>query len=163
MNKLLLVFVAILIISCKKDNNITNDKPAEVQQTSKMQSAKNDSVKLTLETFGFPQEVEGCSCYFAENRSEFVKQNYIYVDDFQKSAFIKINGEQIKAEYLKENEVLPEKDLNLKAESDDYKITVKGIKVEKGEIETALYEGTITVETKDGKKIESEFYGECGC
>lgn len=163
-NSIILFTFSLLLISCKKETPLI-DKPKEIPVLETETKSEKDTIKNTvkLETFGFPQEVEGCSCYFAENRAEFIKQNYIYVDDFQKNSFIKINGNQIKLEYLKENEVLPEKDLNIKAKNKDYSVAVIGKKVEDGEIETALYEGKIILENSKGEKSEFDFYGECGC
>ena len=164
MKNWILVAAAVTVISCKKEEKIAIEKsPAKFNtETFKKQESKIQR-SIKLEAFAFPQEIEGCSCYFAVDREQFIKQNYIYVDDYQKNAFLRINGRQIKLGYDKKNEVLPEKSLNINASNPDYKLHLKGKIVEQGEIETALYKGTLTVETMDGKKTETPVYGECGC
>lgn len=164
MKKFLVLLTLTVLFSCKKEEKITADKTVSPTETKvEVQKDIAKSKGLTLETFGFPQEIQGCSCYFATDREQFIKQNYIYVDDYQQNGYVKINGRQIKLKYDKKNEVLPEKSLNINLHSDDYKVNLKGTVVEEGEIETALYKGTLTIETKDGKKIETPVYGECGC
>ena len=85
------------------------------------------------------------------------------MDDYQQNGFIKINGERIKLEFDRKNEVLPDKTLNINLHNDQFKVNLKGKAVEEGEIETHLYKGTLTVENKAGKKTVVDVYGECGC
>ncbi len=164
MRKIFALFVIAVLFSCKKEEKISTEKTVPKTET-KVETKKDSAVAkdLQLENFGFPQEIQGCSCYFATDREQFVKQNYIYVDDYQQNGFIKINGKLFKLDYDKKNEVLPEKALNINLHNNDYKVQLKGTVVEEGEIETALYKGTLTVESKDGKKTVIPVYGECGC
>ena len=154
----------VLFFSCKKEEKIVQEKVVpKIETKTEIKKDTLTAKEIKLEVFGFPQEVQGCSCYFATDREEFVKQNYIYVDDFQQNAFIKINGEQIKLEFDRKNEVLPEKKLNINLHNDQFKVNLKGKAVEEGEIETHLYKGKLTVENKAGKKTVIPVYGECGC
>lgn len=155
----ILTLLSVALLSCKKDKEPATQTPATTQKT-----VKKTVGKLALESFGFPEEVEGCSCYFAENRQEFIKQNYIYVDDYQKNAFIKINSELIKIPFEKSKDNSPGKQLNISIKNDDYSVELKAERIQEGEMETQLYKGNITVtnlSTKD--KIQLPIYGECGC
>lgn len=156
---LFLFFTLIMLISCKKEAETAIPKTQIESKT-----AKKVAKKLDLETFGFPAEVEGCSCYFAENRQEFIKQNYIYVDDFQKNAFVKINSEQIKFPLDDGKENTPGKQLYISIKNDNYSVELKADMIQEGEIETQLYKGTITViNLETNEKIQLPVYGECGC
>lgn len=159
----LFILLVFSLQSCKKEASKDVSKVNHAQKTSGKKSDSLDSKILELQSFGFPQEVEGCSCYFAKNREEFIKQNYIYVDDFQRFSFLTINGELVKIPYGKQNEVLPEKNLNIESKNKEYSVKIKGKLIEQGEIETALYEGILEVTKSDGSKVSSKIYGECGC
>lgn len=163
--KYLTAFIFLLLFfSCKKEERIAQEKAVpKIETKTEIKKDTLTTKEIKLEVFGFPQEVQGCSCYFATDREEFVKQNYIYVDDFQQNGFIKVNSEQIKLEFDRKNEVLPEKTLNINLHNDQFKVNLKGKAVEEGEIETHLYKGTLTVENKAGKKTVIPVYGECGC
>ena len=61
-----------------------------VTQTDKI---KPDEEVLTIDTFStFPPEIDGCSCYFSNDSTEFNKREYIYMNDFAQTSFLKING-----------------------------------------------------------------------
>lgn len=160
MERIFLLFLGLmLLVSCKKETETFAPKTE-----NKQKPAKKATLKPTLQTFAFPAEVEGCSCYFAENRQEFIKQNYIYVDDFQKNAFIKINSELMKIPLNEGKKGSPGKQLNISIKNDDYSVELKAVMIEEGEIETQLYKGTITVTNLETKqKIRLPVYGECGC
>lgn len=159
----LLSLISSVIIGCKKETPKLNSQKSENKTIVAQQVTKQKTEKLKLETFGFPEEVEGCSCYFAENRQEFVKQNYLYVDDYQKNTYLKINGKQVKISFDKTAKEPNMKNLNIQVKNDDYTITLKAKPVDEGEIETNLYKGTLTVEDRNGQKTETPVYGECGC
>lgn len=158
-----LSLISTVIIGCKKETPKENLPKTENKITVTPKTSEQKAEKPKLETFGFPEEVEGCSCYFAENRQEFVKQNYLYVDDYQKNVYLKINGKRVKIPYDKTTKEPNMKNLNIQVKNDDYTITLKGKLVEEGEIETNLYKGTLTVEDRNGQKTEKPVYGECGC
>ncbi len=166
MKKILWVaIIAFSVISCKKTEDIKEKNILQKQNitstTKKVSETK--SQKIELGTIQFPEEIEGCSCYFAANRQEFVKQNYLYVDDYQKNAYLKINGENVKIPFDKDKKDMNMKNLNIQVKNDDYTVTLKCKMVEEGEVETNLYKGTLTVENNNGQKIQTPVYGECGC
>lgn len=100
---------------------------------------------------GFPSEIDGCSCYFAENQEDFDQKKFIYLDTYYEgTGFISINDELIKID-------LENTDYN----NFDIKIEFKSNK-QKG-AETWWKTGSLTVKTKNGETIKSDFVGQCGC
>lgn len=118
---------------------------------------------LTIDTFKtFPTEIDGCSCYFSNDSTEFKKGEYIYMNDFAEISFLKINGVLTKFKQTEFKEV--DKTTRIaKAKSDKYEMSIEihdGI--QSGD-ETWLTTGTIKLTDKTGKTISKTFYGECGC
>jgi hypothetical protein len=102
---------------------------------------------------GFPDEIEGCSCYFAETEQDFKDGKYIYLDQYyQGIAFISIDNKLIRI------------DLEHQKQS-DYKVTIEFDKNENNQNgdETWLQTGTLKVKLKDGTVLKKRFIGECGC
>ena len=95
MKHLLFIFILLFMISCsnskeKKFNNIQQDTISNIVQSAEKQT-------ITIETFStFPPEIDGCSCCFSNNATEFKKGEYIYMNDFAQISFMKINGVQTK-------------------------------------------------------------------
>ena len=121
---------------------------------------KNDSTnKIRLESFsGFPDEIDGCSCYFSKSQEDLKKGMYIFVSDFAVLAFVKIEGILIRFELQKYDE-----DRNIYYYiHNDYKMKVEIIKNTTNKDEIAIIEGFITIETVKGC-IKQKFIGECGC
>lgn len=138
----------------KTDTAVSENEKTELSETT-------DNAELKLDTFGFPAEVDGCSCYFAENKKDFEAQKFIYVDDYMKKAFISIGQQQIQFP-MKDGTFNPE-NFSRKLKNSDYKIELKGKNI-KEMYEVFMFEGTMTVENlKTGAKTSSRIYGECGC
>lgn len=123
----------------------------------------NDNKSISIDTFSdFPPEIDGCSCYFSNDSTDFNNKKYIYVNDFAQTSFLKINGVMIKftqTEYKKNDE----ENVQAKYISDGFEMTIE-VKdgIQNGD-ETSLKTGTITLTDKTGKTITKTFYGECGC
>lgn len=153
MKKLSLLIIAFVIaFSCKKKSEIITD-----QNTN---DTANTTNTLLLQTFIFPAEVQGCSCYFAKDKADFEKQQYIYVDDYGNNAYTKIGGNLIKFP-MEEGDFDPD-NFEKTLDNGEYKLTMKGKKLNSND-ETMIFEGEITLENKNGEKTTSPIYGECGC
>ena len=159
------IFIILLvtsIISCGQ-----NDISVEKSTASNIKIENlNDSIidqPILVDTFSnFPPEIDGCSCYFSNDSTEFKKGQYIYMNDFAQTSFLKINGvltKFIQTEFKKVNA----QTTIAKAKSDKYEILIE-VKdgIQNGE-ETSLKSGTIKVTDKKGKTTIKTFYGECGC
>ncbi len=155
MKKLLFGIVLAAMFSCNKSEQFSKTQTAATSSFLR----ENRSV-LQLETFDFPKEIEGCSCYFAKNKHDFENEEYIYADDFGKKAMIKIGGEMISFPIKEED--LSSGEIEKKSSNGNYEIHMKGKKINDLD-ETMMMEGEITVKGKDGKTVATPFYGECGC
>lgn len=118
---------------------------------------------LTIDTFStFPPEIDGCSCYFSNDSTEFNRGMYIYMNDYAQTSFLKINGVLTKFTQIefKEIDSLSTKE---KYKSDNYEMTIESNDGIQNGDETWLKYGTIKLINKKGETITKTFYGECGC
>lgn len=151
---LLLIIPIAFILSCEQNNSNKNDTQVE----------KNISAKsFTIDTFStFPPEVDGCSCYFSNNTTEFKQKQFIYMNDFAKTSFLKINGVLTKFTEISFKQI-NETTTVAKAKSEKFEMTIEVIDGIKNGDETWLKKGTIKLTDKNGTTIIKTFYGECGC
>lgn len=165
MKKLLFLAGLTFLFSCAKDEKIAQNTGKISDSTIVVQdsAASNETempAKITIETFGFPPEVSGCSCYFSKNKEDFQDEKFVYIDDYGNNAYLKIDGKTIKIP-MKEGDFDPE-NFNKSIKNDEFTITIKGKKIKEFE-EVMMFEGTMTVENKKGEKTVTPIYGECGC
>lgn len=153
-----LLFLIIALNSC---GNQSNDKTTEVDFETKSSTIQEIPNTINLSSFEeeeFPAIIDGCSCYFKEKGKE--SEGYIYVDDFSRSAFIKIGdtfeGLEI---YEAHNE---DGFVKHKCRAEHYGIDMDLTEVGH-EDETWQYEGTMKVDKIDGSKMTLQIVGECGC
>ena len=126
-------------------------------------NTKPDEPTFTIDTFStFPPEIDGCSCYLSNDSTEFKNGEYIYVNDYAQTSFIKISSVLTKFTQtdLKEIDSL---NVIAKYKSDKYEMTIKTKNGRQNGDETWLKTGTIKLTGKNGKTITKTFYGECGC
>ena len=151
-----------MIISCKKENSVSdNSTPTETMKVDSVSSTiLQTSDDLNLQTFGFPAEVDGCSCYFSKSKEDFENEKYIYIDDYGKTAYLKMN-DQLQKISMKEDDFDPE-NFQKEIKNEDVSIKISGKKVKELE-EVMMFEGSMEVTLKNGKKSTVPIYGECGC
>ncbi len=149
-----------VIFSCGESKN-TEEIP-ESEKTSTTEKVASNDNGFTIDTFkDFPEGVDGCSCYFSTDKTEFEKPNYVYVDDYDKHAYVSINGKMTKFT-LVTADTASEKTILKVFANDQYEVTIYGKQVSQMD-ETWQYEGTMVVKEIDGKSISKTIYGECGC
>ena len=152
----------IMIIGCKKENpvseNSTQKEIVKIEAGSEKASEFSDDLKL--QTFGFPPEIDGCSCYFSKNKVDFENEKYIYIDDYGKNAFIKMDNRLQKIS-IKDDDFDPE-NFQKEFKNEELSIKISGKKVKELE-EVMMFEGSMEVTLKNGKKSTVPIYGECGC
>ncbi|MBW8359865.1 MAG: hypothetical protein K0M63_08720 [Weeksellaceae bacterium] len=162
------LFAALMLLvlqSCKKENVVISenkiaDSTTAVRDTAEVADSAIAGAPV-LETFAMPPEVEGCSCYFAENRENYEKERYLYVDDYGNSAYLKMNGKMIKIQ-MDEGDFDPS-NFSKTIENAEYKVSMTGKKLSELD-ETMMFRGQMTVvDKKSGEKITTPVYGECGC
>ncbi len=165
MKKLMIIASLMMLFSCKKEEQITESKPLTTDslkvETDSMNVGTAETLnQINLETFGFPAEVNGCSCYFSKNKEDFDQEKYIYIDDYGNNAYLKIDGKTVKIK-MKEGDFDPD-NFSKVIKNEEISVTIQGKKVNELE-EVMMFEGTMTVENKKGEKTITPIYGECGC
>ena len=155
-------FSLMMIISCKKENPVSENSTQKeiVKIAADSEKASEFSDDLNLQTFGFPPEIDGCSCYFSKNKVDFENEKYIYIDDYGKNAFIKMNNKLQKIS-IKDDDFDPE-NFQKEFKNEELSIKISGKKVKELE-EVMMFEGSMEVTLKNGKKSTVPIYGECGC
>lgn len=152
----------IMLSGCNKENQVSENsaqkKIVKVQSNSEKAPLFSDDLKL--QTFGFPPEVDGCSCYFAKSKEDFENEKYIYIDDYGKTAYLKID-DQLKTIHLKEDDFDPE-NFQKTIKNEDLSVKISGKKINELE-EVMMFQGSMEVALKNGKKSTVPIYGECGC
>lgn len=109
----------------------------------------------------FPEEIDGCACYFSADKNDFVKGNYIYADNYHDHAYISINGKMQLFTLVKQTEVTESYWIKVYTNS-EYEVTVEAETLWQVD-ETWLQKGGISIKARNGKKIKETIYGECGC
>ncbi len=182
--RILFIVSGLFFLSCGDNNNfksgndpLTSTPPLDTSQFAKNRIDKNNNASTvigdtaqflhSIDNFkNFPDEIDGCSCYFSPSQESFQRHEYLYVANFDSLAFISVDKKLIK---LKLNsttrgpETFGDTDHVEIYTGEDYKVTVD-IKYKKSSgDETWFNTGTITIENKEGRKTSRTFYGECGC
>lgn len=161
------LFLAFLLFgflsSCGNKNKNEVDSHQPIAESKKIIDTLTKEI-FTVDTFSvFPPVIEGCSCYFSNNKIEFESKKYIYADDYVENAFVLINGIMTKFKFT-EGKQLEEKHTISKRISMDKKYElIIDIKQISESDETWQYQGTLTIKRMDGQKIIKTIYGECGC
>ena len=161
MTKIILLFLCLYLLSCSSKNE---RKQNERRLNSTIKSIELSSEQaLKLDTFStFPKEIDGCSCYFSKDSIDFNKGNYIYMNNFAQTSFVKINGQLIRFTE-KEHKKLDSIHFKVKFSAKNYKMTLESTIGRQNGDETFLETGTINITDMKGRTISNSFYGECGC
>lgn len=159
----LLTLTTIFLFACgqKKGNNTTTlDSTSQVFEKKEI---TQDIEPLRIDTFStFPDEIDGCSCYFSNDSTELEQGKYIYMNNYAEISFMKINGILTKFTQTE----FKEKDKNTTVEkfiSDKYELIIEVKKGKQNGYESRLQSGKINLNDKKGNTITISFYGECGC
>jgi hypothetical protein len=153
--KYLTIVTSTFLFACGQSNSSKSVSQAE--------NIRSNLQGLTIDNFStFPPEIDGCSCYFSNDSTEFKKGEYVYMNDYAQTSFLKINGILTKFTQIDFKEI---DSLNVKAiyKSDNYEMTIESKDGIQNGDETWLKTGTIKLSNKKGQTITKKFYGECGC
>ncbi len=168
MKTLLSSIPAILFLSflsaCGTSVSETEPELQPVQE----QTTPTDSVEVSEETIAIttfedlPLEFIDCTCVFAHHTDELKKGRYIYVSNFNETAYMIINGERVKftQTFYEESEGKTTE----KSDSELYTLTVETLQQESTGKGSLLHtSGSLTLTNKKGESMTWPFYGECGC
>lgn len=156
--KLPILILMAILVSCNPKEHIPSGNS---QYTNPIKPSGENTVSLHLQPFDFPEEINGCSCYFSRNKEDFQAGKYIFADDMGKSTYLKINGKMITIP--KTDDHIDPENFSKHIKDSQFDITLKGKKAN-GDQEALIIEGIITVKDRtSGAVYKSPFYGECGC
>lgn len=122
---------------------------------------------LVLDHFkDLPDEIEGCSCYFSETEERFKNKEYLFTSDMDSTAFISIDNKLVRLKMVsstQEPNTAGGKDYSEVYSNGTLKVKVDVKYKNANGDETWWNDGTITVESTDGRRTSRKFVGECGC
>lgn len=122
---------------------------------------------ISIEDFKeIPEDIEGCSCNFSETKEKFEQQQFILVANYDSTAYVSINHQQIKLKLLSSTrlpDTFGDYDHTDIYTSENFKVNVEIRYLDSKGYETWENAGKIVVEDKFGNKLQKEFVGECGC
>ena len=163
MKNLYWLFLILIFTSCElKDHASLNDDVDIIDEEVVKMDNSADLPEFTLTSFTeFPEEIEGCSCYFSLTKNAFLDHQFIYAGKMQDSVgYIKKHGDWVR---LKQFPVENETDsLYINAENDSLQIRIYGIK-DSAAYETTQYKGDIIIDSNGKEIFSGGVYGECGC
>lgn len=123
--------------------------------------------KISLDNFSeIPKEIEGCACFFSESEERKNKNEYLFVAGFDSTAFISIDNKLLKLRLIstaREPNSYGDYDHTDVYETENYVVTLDIKYLRQEGDEGWLNTGTITIQTKDGRKEFVKFFGGCGC
>lgn len=155
-----LTLLSICLFGCNDTSSSTKNNKVNDQNSSST-SVKLKELKIQV-IDEWPNEIDGCSCYFSRNEEDFENAKYIFINDYQELAFMKING-KLKTFKLAEPESETISGMRIETwKNDNFELITETHQL--GQVdETWQYKGKLTLKSKDGAIIEQEINGECGC
>jgi hypothetical protein len=169
----LLKSIAVLTVtlySCNSnDSEKSQPKSKSTKAFNKLQNINSSDASIpetdmSIDTFSsFPNEIDGCSCYFSNDSTEFQKGIYIYVNDYADISFLKIDSVLTKFRRIEFRQINETTTIS-KSVNDNYELIIEVKNEVQTGIESNLTFGRITLtHNKTKKTITKTFYGECGC
>ena len=171
---LLLIFAigAILFCSCRPETS--NRDTARIDSLSApKKTTTGANPKRILDNFtDVPEEIEGCTCYYSESEGKYREAEYFFVADFDSIAFVSINSTKLKLKLVSTGRApfsFGDYDHVDVYRADGYDVTVDIKYVEEQDSigqegdERWYTDGTITIQSQNGKTEGIRFFGSCGC
>ncbi len=168
---LFVLFMLSVVCSCKDSvhREITippplplRDRDTVIAKEHERNELSNNKAQKQLKptAFDYPMQIEGCACYYSTDRAAFEAGKYIYADDFQMLALMKLDGHEFTMFRRDTTEKMQGKKHWL---NEKYEIHIDLEQV--GEMdETWQYEGILQIfNRQDSLLFETYLYGECGC
>lgn len=109
----------------------------------------------------FPDEINGCACYYAADKADFAKGSYIYADNYHDHAYVSVNGKMLLFTLISTTDVAEGYWVKTYS-NNEYQLTIDSKEVWQVN-QTWQQKGTMVLTSKDGKTIKETIYGECGC
>ena len=154
---------AVILISCSEK------KEGDSEATNKFTDQIGKSFpEIQLETFGYLDEVMGCSCYLATDSLQFRQQNFIYAEkyglpDKKDFGFIKLDNQLIRLEVLSVDNNSEESFRNVRLGNDRVEVWLNLKLNDSDEPEVLPAKGEIQIHLPDQLPFKQTVFGICGC
>jgi hypothetical protein len=146
----LILVTLIFVLACKGSN----------QEKKKISDNSNPP---NIEVFSdIPSDIDGCTCMFSFDSTNYNAKKYIYMNDFAQTAYMKLNGQMNKFTLSTKSEI-DNKASKIVYLNDSYEVEIEIQDKKNGGYESTITIGIITVKNKVGQKSRKAFYGICGC
>jgi hypothetical protein len=166
------IYIAVFVLTaCGNTNKPDESSRAAPDSVDKVDNSSQapETSKLTLDDFtDIPSGIEGCSCYYSRSEARHNSSEYLFIADFDSSAYVSINNTMTKFKLVstgRQPNSFGDNDHVDIFKTDKYTLTLD-IKYKKGgdeEDEGWWNEGTITIEDEAGQTTRLTFFGSCGC
>jgi hypothetical protein len=160
---LVFLLTVIMFMSC------SGNKAGKSESESKLteQAGKTFS-EIKLETFGYLEEVMGCSCYLATDSLQFKQQNFIYAEkyglpDKKDFGFIKLDNQLIRLEVLSVENNSEESMRNVRLGNELVEVWLNLQLNQSGDPEVLPAKGEIQIHFPDRLPCIQTVVGTCGC
>jgi hypothetical protein len=153
----------VILISC------SGNKEGYSEGTNKFTDQIEKSFpEIKLETFGYLEEVMGCSCYLATDSLQFRQQNFIYAEkyglpDNKDFGFIKLDNQLIRLEVLSVENKSEESLRNVRLGNDQIEVWLNLQLNKSGDPEVLPAKGEIQIHIPDRLPWIQTVVGTCGC
>ncbi|PZD76774.1 hypothetical protein [Mesonia sp. K7] len=164
MKNFALSLMTMLMLSCnfsdkKQEESLPRKDTLKVNTSVEHPQEITEENKIVLEVIeDWRNYMEGCSCYFGTTKENFKSQKWVYLDNYDDTAYIKIDGKVEKLPVVEDNKKFTYK----KFENEAYEITLKTEQTNQID-EVWDFEGILIVKTKDGSITKQAINGACGC
>lgn len=158
-----LLFAVMLLSGCElKENPIFRQSKNTDSIIIDMDSVQQ-MPEFTLSTFSeFPEEIDGCSCYFSLTKNAFKNRQYIFSGMLMDSvAYVKKEGDWVKMMQKIPSDSKSDS-IFIEALNDSLNIQIHGVQ-DSASYETRQYKGDINIFNFGTEVFSGEVYGECGC
>ncbi|MFN6379015.1 MAG: hypothetical protein ACK4WD_07055 [Flavobacteriales bacterium] len=170
MNLSRMILVAIVFVfsfaACDQESKMTSPDKG-VTSDNKEHLNKEGTSKFSINVIqSLPEEIEGCGCYFSSDSTDNIDKQFIFVSNYDSTAFISINNRLTRLKLVKSGTDVTsfgDHDHIEVYESSQYKVTVDIKYLKSNGEETWSNQGNLLVEDRFGQSILQKFVGECGC
>ncbi len=163
---LVITLLIFFFAACSEDSKRNNQGKGIIGNTEERLNTEVTSKLFINVIQSLPEEIEGCGCYFSSDSADNIDKKFIFVSNYDSTAFISINNRLTRLKLVKSGRdvsLFGDHDHLAIYESSQYKVTVDIKYLNSNGEETWLNQGTLFVENKSGQSILQKFVGECGC
>ncbi|MFK7787680.1 MAG: hypothetical protein AB8B56_21340 [Crocinitomicaceae bacterium] len=140
---------------------VTPEEPEELEEPLAENPSGNAPTVDVAVYVEYPEGIDGCACYFGRNATELSEARYIFMTNYDKKAYMKLDGEMREFDLISSTD-LEDGRLMETWKNKNYNMVVKS--KETGSIdETWQRIGTINIKPKNKDATMIGVVGECGC